>query len=115
VELPWTYRGATCQQDSWVQGKKDVKWSFVASIQRKECFWCITSSLQNKGFSGRFFLRSSFARRPYCVRPSFAHPSLDRLWHSFLPLVKEGLICFEVILLKPYSGFARLFENEAQK
>ena len=32
-----------------------------------------------------------------------------------LPLVKEGLIRFEVIPLKPYSGFARLFENEAQK
>jgi len=31
-----------------------------------------------------------------------------------LPLVKEGLICFEVIPLKPYSGFARLFENQAQ-
>jgi len=32
-----------------------------------------------------------------------------------LPLVKEGLICFDVIPLKPYTGFARLFENEAQK
>ncbi len=31
-----------------------------------------------------------------------------------LPLVKEGLIRFEVIPLRPYSGFARLFENEAQ-
>ena len=31
-----------------------------------------------------------------------------------LPLVKEGLICFEVIPLKPYTGFARLFENDAQ-
>ena len=32
-----------------------------------------------------------------------------------LPLVKEGLIRFEVIPLKPYTGFARLFENEAQE
>jgi muconolactone delta-isomerase len=30
-----------------------------------------------------------------------------------LPLVKEGLIAFEVILLAPYPGFARLFADEA--
>ena len=30
---------------------------------------------------------------------------------STLPLVKEGLITFEVIPLIPYSGFARLFEG----
>jgi hypothetical protein len=28
-----------------------------------------------------------------------------------LPLVKQGLIKFEVIPLVPYSGFARLFNN----
>lgn len=26
-----------------------------------------------------------------------------------LPLVKEGLICFDIIALEPYPGFARLF------
>ena len=29
-----------------------------------------------------------------------------------LPLVKEGLITFEVIPLRPYPGFARLFAKE---
>jgi muconolactone delta-isomerase len=29
-----------------------------------------------------------------------------------LPLVKEGLITFDVIPLKPYPGFSRLFANE---
>lgn len=28
-----------------------------------------------------------------------------------LPLVKEGLIDFDIIPLEPYSGFARLFEG----
>ncbi len=31
-----------------------------------------------------------------------------------LPLVKERLITFEVIPLRPYPGFARLFAQEAQ-
>jgi hypothetical protein len=30
-----------------------------------------------------------------------------------LPLVKEGLIAFEVIPLIPYPGFARLFASQA--
>ena len=30
-----------------------------------------------------------------------------------LPLVKAGLIIFEIIPLVPYSGFARLFAQEA--
>lgn len=29
-----------------------------------------------------------------------------------LPLVREGLISFDVIGLKPYDGFARLFRDE---
>jgi hypothetical protein len=29
-----------------------------------------------------------------------------------LPLVREGLIAFEVIPLAPYPGFSRLFENQ---
>jgi hypothetical protein len=29
-----------------------------------------------------------------------------------LPLVREGLIAFDVIPLKPYPGFARLFAQE---
>jgi hypothetical protein len=29
-----------------------------------------------------------------------------------LPLVKEGLITFDVLPLKPYPGFARLFAEE---
>lgn len=32
---------------------------------------------------------------------------------STLPLVKAGLIAFEVIPLKAYPGFERLFSNEA--
>jgi len=28
-----------------------------------------------------------------------------------LPLVKEGLISFEIIALEPYSGFSRLFDG----
>ena len=31
-----------------------------------------------------------------------------------LPLVKEGLITFEVIPLKAYPGFSRLFANKAK-
>jgi len=31
---------------------------------------------------------------------------------STLPLVKEGLIAFEVIPLRPYPGLARLFAEE---
>ena len=29
-----------------------------------------------------------------------------------LPLVQQGLILFDIIPLKPYPGFARLFANE---
>jgi hypothetical protein len=29
-----------------------------------------------------------------------------------LPLVKAGLITFDIIPLRPYAGFARLFEDE---
>jgi hypothetical protein len=29
-----------------------------------------------------------------------------------LPLVKEGLICFELVPLVPYDGFSRLFASE---
>ena len=29
-----------------------------------------------------------------------------------LPLVREGLITFDVIPLKPYSGFSRLFDKK---
>ncbi len=32
-----------------------------------------------------------------------------------LPLVKNGLITFELIPLKPYHGFERLFENDVKK
>ena len=35
----------------------------------------------------------------------------ETILHS-LPLVKEGLITFELIPLRPYPGFARLFEKE---
>ena len=31
-----------------------------------------------------------------------------------LPMVKEGLIDFELIPLKPYPGLARLFENDKE-
>ena len=44
-----------------------------------------------------------------CADPDEAQRALQSL-----PLVKEGLICFEVIPLKPYSGFARLFENDVR-
>ncbi len=39
-----------------------------------------------------------------CANVEEAHAVLNTL-----PLVKEGLITFEVIPLVPYSGFARLF------
>lgn len=32
-----------------------------------------------------------------------------------LPLVKNGLITFELIPLKPYHGFERLFVNDVKK
>ncbi len=31
-----------------------------------------------------------------------------------LPFVKEGLIIFDLIPLKPYPGFSRLFKNDKQ-
>ncbi|MDZ7717261.1 MAG: hypothetical protein U5K72_00370 [Balneolaceae bacterium] len=34
---------------------------------------------------------------------------------STLPLVKNGLITFELIPLKPYYGFERLFGNDGKK
>ncbi|MCU7495476.1 MAG: superoxide dismutase [Ignavibacteria bacterium] len=34
---------------------------------------------------------------------------------SVLPLVRENLISFQLIALKPYPGFKRLFEEEAFK
>jgi len=45
-----------------------------------------------------------------CVNPSEAQRVLQSL-----ALVKERLIRFEVIPLKPYTGLARLFENDVQK
>jgi len=32
-----------------------------------------------------------------------------------LPLVKNGLIKFEIMVLKPYSGFARLFDAKSEQ
>jgi hypothetical protein len=43
-----------------------------------------------------------------CASVEEANDVLDRL-----PLVKEGLIAFDVIPLAPYPGFARLFTEEA--
>ena len=45
-----------------------------------------------------------------CADPAEAQRILQSL-----PLVKEGLIRFEVVPLKPYTGFARLFEDEVQE
>ncbi len=42
-----------------------------------------------------------------CEDESAAREILDSL-----PLVRAGLITFEIIPLVPYSGFARLFERE---
>jgi muconolactone delta-isomerase len=42
-----------------------------------------------------------------CADVAEAHATLETL-----PLVKEGLIAFEVIPLAPYPGFARLFAQE---
>jgi muconolactone delta-isomerase len=42
-----------------------------------------------------------------CADVAEAHAALNTL-----PLVKEGLIAFEVIPLAPYPGFARLFAQE---
>jgi muconolactone delta-isomerase len=42
-----------------------------------------------------------------CADVDEAHEVLNTL-----PLVKEGLITFEVIPLEPYPGFARLFAKE---
>ena len=41
-----------------------------------------------------------------CASAAEAHQSLDTL-----PLVRAGLITFEVIPLEAYSGFSRLFEK----
>jgi hypothetical protein len=41
-----------------------------------------------------------------CETEEKAKAALDSL-----PLVKEGLIAFELLPLKPYPGFARLFEK----
>lgn len=41
-----------------------------------------------------------------CTDTEEAHEIL-----ASLPLVREGLITFDVIPLKPYSGFSRLFDK----
>ncbi len=43
-----------------------------------------------------------------CADIDVAHRVLNSL-----PLVREGLIAFDVIPLVPYPGFARLFQREA--
>jgi hypothetical protein len=43
-----------------------------------------------------------------CADPGEAHRILETL-----PLVKKGLIDFELIPLKPYPGFDRLFGDKA--
>ncbi len=42
-----------------------------------------------------------------CLDSNEANETLNSL-----PLVKEGLITFEIIPLTPYTGFARLFASE---
>lgn len=42
-----------------------------------------------------------------CVDIAEAHQALDSL-----PLVREGLIAFDLLPLKPYPGFSRLFVSE---
>ncbi len=44
-----------------------------------------------------------------CASLADAHQVLDTL-----PLVSAGLIRFEIIPLAPYSGFARLFEQDSR-
>jgi hypothetical protein len=49
------------------------------------------------------------SRENRCCPTGFAPEAEARDALASLPLVEEGLIIFEVILLVPHDGFARLF------
>jgi hypothetical protein len=68
--------------------------------------------LQQRGVIREVYFRSD--RREAVLVLECADTDEARRVLSTLPLVQAGLITFEIIGLKPYDGYARLFRREAE-
>lgn len=70
-------------------------------------------ALQQQGIVRESFFRSDRNEAVLILEVESATAAEKALGR--LPFVKEGLIRFELIPLKPYSGLSRLFRSESKK
>lgn len=69
--------------------------------------------LYKKGFIREMYFRDDKPEAVLILEAKDLKEAKEKL--SELPLVKNGLITFELIPLKPYHGFERLFGNDVKK
>lgn len=69
--------------------------------------------LYKKGFIREMYFREDKPEAVLILEAKDVDEAKKKL--SELPLVKNGLITFELIPLKPYHGFERLFGNHVKK
>lgn len=69
--------------------------------------------LYKEGFIREMYFRDDKPEAVLILEAKDVEEAKEKL--TDLPLVKNGLITFELIPLKPYHGFERLFENGIKK
>lgn len=69
--------------------------------------------LYKEGFIREMYFREDKPEAVLILEAKDVDEAKEKL--STLPLVKNGLITFELIPLKPYHGFERLFGNDVKK
>lgn len=69
--------------------------------------------LYKEGFIREMYMREGKPEAVLILEAKDVDEAKEKL--SELPLVKNGLITFELIPLRPYYGFERLFGNDVKK
>lgn len=69
--------------------------------------------LYKEGFIREMYMREDKPEAVLILEAKDVKEAKEKL--SELPLVKSGLITFELIPLKPYHGFERLFGTDVKK
>lgn len=69
--------------------------------------------LYKEGFIREMYMREDKPEAVLILEANDVKEAKEKL--SELPLVKNGLITFELIPLRPYHGFERLFGNDIKK
>jgi len=74
-----------------------------------KCVW----ELQQKGIIREIYFRQDQTTAVLIMECESVEQAENEL--ANLPLVKNGLIEFDIIVLKPYLGFSRLFSDDINK